>query len=49
VIALVVVWILALLGRYSAERHSGVRNTALYWHYLTVVWLVLFGLLLAGG
>jgi cytochrome c oxidase subunit 3 len=45
--ALVVVLILTLRGKYSAAHHPGVRNAAIYWHYLTVVWLVLFGLLLA--
>jgi cytochrome c oxidase subunit 3 len=29
---------------YTAERHAGVTYTALYWHFLDVVWLVLFAL-----
>ena len=45
-VALVVVWILARRGSYSWAHYPGVRNCSLYWHYLTAVWLVLFGLLL---
>lgn len=48
VVALVVVLVLALRGLYTRAHYAGVRNCALYWHYLSVVWLVLFGLLLAG-
>jgi heme/copper-type cytochrome/quinol oxidase subunit 3 len=44
--ALVTVLILALRGSYSWAHFPGVRNCALYWHYLSVVWLILFGLFL---
>ena len=47
-VALVVVYVLALRGSYSWAHYTGVRNATLYWHYLSVVWLLLFGLLLAG-
>jgi heme/copper-type cytochrome/quinol oxidase subunit 3 len=46
-LTLLVVWILALRDKYSWAHYHGVRNAAIYWHYLTVVWLILFGLLLA--
>jgi cytochrome c oxidase subunit 3 len=39
----------AVLGRYTAEHHTGVRACAMYWHFLDVVWIVLFALLLVGG
>jgi len=29
-------------GRYDHEHHSAVSNTALYWHFLDVVWIVMF-------
>lgn len=32
----------AAAGRYRADAHDGVRYAAMYWHFLTVVWLVLF-------
>jgi len=47
-VALAVVYALALRGCYSWAHYTGVRNATLYWHYLSVVWLLLFGLLLAG-
>jgi len=48
IVGLVVVWLLARRGSYSRGRDSGVRNCAIYWHYLTAVWLVLLALLLLG-
>ena len=32
-------------GRYTVDAHDGVEYVALYWHFLDVVWLVLFGVL----
>ncbi|HUK14494.1 MAG TPA: heme-copper oxidase subunit III [Thermoanaerobaculaceae bacterium] len=32
-------------GRYSAEFHPGVEYCKIYWHFLAVVWLVMFTLL----
>ncbi len=37
----------ALKGEYSSVYHPGVRYLALYWHFLDVIWLILFGVLLA--
>lgn len=39
----------ALRGAYSAGRHEGVQYCALYWHFLDVVWIVMFGLLFLTG
>lgn len=33
-------------GRYTAERHNPVEYTAMYWHFLDAVWLVLFAVLI---
>ncbi|HOA73049.1 MAG TPA: heme-copper oxidase subunit III [Phycisphaerae bacterium] len=35
----------ALQGRYHAGRYEGVRYCAMYWHFLDVVWLFMFGVL----
>lgn len=32
----------ALQGRYSWASHTGVRLVAMYWHFLDIVWVVLF-------
>jgi cytochrome c oxidase subunit 3 len=45
VIPLTVVSVRAWQGRYSATFHPGVEYCAIYWHFLAVVWLVMFALL----
>lgn len=42
-IALTVVTRRGLAGRYDHEYHGGVRMCALYWRFLDVVWIALFG------
>lgn len=37
----------ALRNRYWSLHHGQVRGTALYWHFIDLVWLVLVGFLLA--
>jgi heme/copper-type cytochrome/quinol oxidase subunit 3 len=32
----------ALLGHFNAARHLAVRNVALYWHFVDIVWLCVF-------
>jgi heme/copper-type cytochrome/quinol oxidase subunit 3 len=32
----------AARGRFSAERHFGVQAAELYWHFVDVVWVILF-------
>ena len=44
-----VVWLLAVLagamrGRYDGERRLGVELCGMYWYYVSVIWLALFGL-----
>jgi cytochrome c oxidase subunit 3 len=41
----IIVW-KAHAGRYSVASHAGVGVFALYWHFMDVLWLYLFGLLL---
>ncbi len=47
-IPLAVVTSRAFRGRYSAAFHPGVEYCAIYWHFLDVVWLVMFGILMFG-
>jgi cytochrome c oxidase subunit 3 len=34
-------------GRYGSGQHDGITYAAMYWHFLGVVWVILFGVLLA--
>lgn len=36
-------------GQYTAEQHSGVEYSVMYWHFLDIVWVILFALLLIAG
>lgn len=47
-VALGIVTARAFAGRYSAQSHAGVVYTAMYWHFLDAVWLVLFATLMVG-
>jgi heme/copper-type cytochrome/quinol oxidase subunit 3 len=39
----------AAAGRYDHENYAGVKHAAMYWHFLDVVWIVMYaGLALAG-
>lgn len=44
-ILLGIVALRATRGRYGSGRHGGVTYATMYWHFLDVVWLVLFGVL----
>ena len=39
---LLYVLVRAFAGHFDAGRHSAVRNVILYWHFVDVVWLVVF-------
>ena len=41
---LAVLWRSLKEGHYSAESHFGVEAAELYWHFVDVVWVILFGL-----
>ena len=32
-----------VFGKYDHERHFPIRFSALYWHFLDVVWVVMLG------
>ena len=55
VILILMVWTKGRRGHFSAERHWGVEATAIYWHYVDVVWvffypaLYLIGTAVGGG
>ena len=42
VIWLVVVWFRALRGKYPVENNIGVELAGLYWHFVDLVWVLLF-------
>jgi cytochrome c oxidase subunit 3 len=39
---ILIVWNLGKKGHYSAERHWGVEATAVYWHFVDVVWVFFY-------
>jgi heme/copper-type cytochrome/quinol oxidase subunit 3 len=45
-ILLAIVTYKAFRGAYSSARHPGIRYSAMYWHFLDAVWLILFALLM---
>ena len=42
VVILLLVWNAGRNGRFSAERHWGVEATAIYWHFVDVVWVFFY-------
>lgn len=49
IIYLAFVTVRAKAGTYDHENYRGLANAALYWHFLDVVWIIMFGTLLALG
>lgn len=45
-IALLVVWIKSIQGKYNSENLLGVRLCAIFWHFLDLLWIYLFLFLL---
>lgn len=37
----------AFKGRYDHEHHQGVRQATIYWHFIDIVWLIMFILFFA--
>lgn len=42
IIALLITLFKALKGKYSKENYLGVKLSAIYWHFLDILWLYLF-------
>jgi cytochrome c oxidase subunit 3 len=42
---LAVLWRSGTPGHYSNQKHFGIQATELYWHFVDVIWIILFGLL----
>jgi heme/copper-type cytochrome/quinol oxidase subunit 3 len=45
VLVLVFVVLQSLRGRYTLENHLGIELMGLYWHFVDVVWIILFTIL----
>jgi cytochrome c oxidase subunit 3 len=41
-IMLVVIWLRTMKGHFTPQRHFGFEAVAWYWHFVDVVWLILF-------
>lgn len=44
-----IVFVRALYGQYSAERHTSVSTVSMYWHFVDVVWVFLVVVLYLGA
>lgn len=42
VVLIINVWWLGRKGHFSAEQHWGVEATAIYWHYVDLVWIFFY-------
>ncbi len=42
VIMILIVWNLGRKGHYTPEQHWGVEATAIYWHYVDLVWIFFY-------
>ncbi|MDM9382703.1 heme-copper oxidase subunit III [Chlorogloeopsis sp. ULAP01] len=42
---LAVLWRSLKPGHYSSEKHFGIEAAEIYWHFVDVIWIILFGLL----
>ncbi|MBW4668342.1 MAG: heme-copper oxidase subunit III [Cyanomargarita calcarea GSE-NOS-MK-12-04C] len=40
-----VLWRSGKQGHYSNEKHFGIEAAEIYWHFVDVIWIILFGLL----
>jgi cytochrome c oxidase subunit 3 len=47
-ILLILILYRAMRGQFSSQHHVGVAAVTLYWHFVDVVWIFLFGILYLG-
>lgn len=40
-----VLWRSLQAGHYSSDRHFGIEAAEMYWHFVDVIWIILFILL----
>jgi cytochrome c oxidase subunit 3 len=48
-VLLAIVFVRAIYGQYSAEKHTSVSTVSMYWHFVDVVWVFLVVVLYAGA
>ena len=48
-VLLLIVFARAMMGQYSAERHTSVSTVSMYWHFVDVVWVFLVVVLYIGA
>jgi cytochrome c oxidase subunit 3 len=48
-VLIAIVFVRALLGQYSAERHVSVSTASMYWHFVDAVWVFLVVVLYVGA
>jgi cytochrome c oxidase subunit III len=41
-VMLFVMWVRALKGQFTAERHAGPQVASMYWHFVDIVWVFVF-------
>jgi heme/copper-type cytochrome/quinol oxidase subunit 3 len=49
IVALILVNVAVYRGKYDHEEYMGILHTALYWHFLDAVWLVMFATFMVTG
>jgi cytochrome c oxidase subunit 3 len=49
IVALTIVTIRAAHNQYDHENYYGVRYAAVYWHFLDIIWIIMFGTFLLTG
>jgi heme/copper-type cytochrome/quinol oxidase subunit 3 len=42
VVCMTFVTIKTFRGKYSQQDHQGIENIGLYWHFVDLVWIILF-------
>ncbi len=42
VITIFILWIKSLRGKYSADNYASIEYVGLYWHFVDLVWILLF-------